>query len=66
MSSYYGVKKEKDGTGYRGCVYHFNTTGNKEISQYLGPVREVKAQAVDDAAEWLEDNDADARPDGSW
>lgn len=68
MSSYYGVKKVDCGnrSGYCGRVYHFDMTGEKEIEQFRGPVREIKERAVDDAAEWLEDENLEAASDGSW
>jgi len=71
MQIYYGVLRTATGryvgrVYYWNSVYHWNTTGNKEIGLYRTREYDTIPEAVDDAAEWLEDNERDADSDGTW
>jgi hypothetical protein len=54
---YFESKDFSGGMWCRGRVYHFDESGNKEIEDFLGINRNAPEEAIDDAAEWLEDHD---------
>lgn len=58
MTYYYGTRTEPDGS-YRGVVYHYDSAGEVEIFLYKSASYEDDGAAIDDAAEWADDNGYD-------
>ena len=64
MDLYYGVVEFKG--QFAGRVYHFDDKGETEIEMHRGPWLDNKSEAIDDAGDWLDDQEIEASPDGSW
>lgn len=59
---YYGaIGAKMNDRAWFGRVYHYDVTGNREIVDWQSSrTFETKAQAINAACEWCEENDVDA------
>lgn len=63
---YYTAKPNPKGSGFLAFVYHYDESGNKEVTVFLGlNSHDAKEKAMDQAAEWLDENGVDAEADFS-
>lgn len=45
--------------GWQGIVYHYDPTGNKQITDHATELHNTKEQAMDAAVEWADDHNVD-------
>jgi hypothetical protein len=62
MKHYYGARAghEEARPIWRGIVYHWTSDGEERVFDFYGLPRDDEAAAIDDAADWMDENGIEA------